>query len=145
MDRKNFFYKEEIELLMQGQSHSNSHIIEKFKKNNNSVIFGTASFWTGVDIPGDSLSTVIITRIPFAVPTYPLNQAKMERIENRGKNSFFEFSLPEAILKFRQGFGRLIRSKSDRGCVVILDKRIVTTRYGQQFLDSVPMCKKVLF
>jgi len=140
-----FFYQNDIELLMQGQSLSNSHIIEEFKNNESSVIFGTASFWTGVDIPGEALSTVIITRIPFAVPTYPLNQAKMERIESRGGNSFFEFSLPEAILKFRQGFGRLIRSKSDRGCVVILDKRVVTTRYGQQFLDSVPMCKKVLF
>src|ERR1700712_5941431 len=114
--------------------------IAEFKKNDRHGLFGTESFWQGVDVPGEALSNVIITRLPFAVPDHPLIEAKIENIEARGGNSFGEFSLPEAILKFRQGVGRLIRTKSDSGIVVVLDNRILTKQYGQAFLDALPKC-----
>ena len=94
----------------------------------------------GVDVPGDALSNVIITRLPFAVPDHPLIQAKLELVEARGGDAFTEYSLPEAILKFHQGVGRLIRTKSDSGIVVILDNRIVTRPYGRAFLKALPEC-----
>jgi ATP-dependent DNA helicase DinG len=94
----------------------------------------------GVDVPGDALSNVIITRLPFAVPDHPLVEAKLELIQGRGGDAFTEYSLPEAILKFRQGVGRLIRTKSDRGIVVILDNRVVTKIYGRAFLKALPSC-----
>ena len=115
-------------------------LLEKFKDDVDSVLFGTDSFWQGVDVPGEALSNVIITRLPFAVPDHPLIQARLERIEARGGNAFFEFSLPEAVLKFRQGVGRLIRTATDQGIVVVLDNRVLTKRYGQAFLDAIPKC-----
>lgn len=135
-----FFSDKKMNLLVQGAGVPRGRLLEQFKTIPRSVLFGTDSFWMGVDVPGEALSNVIITRLPFAVPDHPLIEAKLELIQERGGDGFTEYSLPEAILKLRQGVGRLIRTKSDRGIIVILDNRIVTKPYGRAFLQTLPKC-----
>jgi len=137
-----FFIEKGIECMVQGAGVPRSIMLERFKRDERSVLFGTDSFWQGVDVPGDALRNVIITRLPFMVPDHPLVEAQIEAIEAREGNAFMEFSLPVAVLKFRQGVGRLIRTKSDSGIVVVLDNRVLTKRYGEIFLHSLPSCPK---
>ena len=125
-------------LLVQGRRLPRHRLLQEFRDDVRSVLLGTDSFWTGVDVPGEALSNVIVTRLPFAVPDHPLTAARLEQIEGRGGNPFMEYSVPEAVLKLRQGVGRLIRSENDRGIVAILGNRIVTRRYGKAFLESLP-------
>ena len=125
-------------LLVQGSGGSRSGILERFRTDERSVLLGAASFWQGVDVRGHGLRNVIITKLPFEPPDRPLTEARLERIEQGGGNPFMEDSLPRAIIMFKQGFGRLIRSKTDAGRVVVLDPRIVTARYGKRFLEALP-------
>ncbi|MCL2742876.1 MAG: helicase [Planctomycetaceae bacterium] len=136
-----YFAAENMPLLIQGADMQRSEMLRQFKSEPNAVLFGTDSFWQGVDVPGDALRNVIITKLPFLVPNHPVIEAKIETIKNRGGNPFNEYQLPSAVLKFKQGFGRLIRTKTDTGLVVVLDPRIHSKSYGKQFLEALPKCK----
>lgn len=131
-----------ITLYKQGDD-DRFRLLENFKKDRTSVLFATESFWEGVDVPGDSLSQVIIVKLPFAVPNDPVFEARSEAVEKKGGSSFFELSVPHAVIKFRQGFGRLIRRSDDKGVIVVLDRRIVEKSYGKQFTTSVPMTRRM--
>jgi len=105
---------------------------------------GTDSFWEGVDVVGEALRCVIIVKLPFRVPDEPITEARTELIDKNGGNSFFDYAVPSAIVKFKQGFGRLIRNKTDRGCIACLDPRIITKPYGKRFMRSIPECSQVV-
>lgn len=133
-----FFESKGRPFLIQGRGHSRSKLARKFREVGNGVLFGTDSFWTGVDVPGKALSQVIITRLPFENPSSPIKEAQSEWIQTQGKNPFMHLTLPEAVIKFRQGIGRLIRKKSDRGVITLLDSRLFQKSYGKQFLAALP-------
>lgn len=128
--------------LKQGDDNRQS-LITRFKNTDRSVLFGTDSFWEGVDVVGEALRCVIIVKLPFQVPSEPIIQARTEAISAKGGDPFLDYSLPNAIVKFKQGFGRLIRNKKDRGCIVCLDARLLTKNYGQKFLNSLPACQQL--
>jgi ATP-dependent DNA helicase DinG len=130
-------YEIDFPIFMQGEG-SNSGILDKFRSTQNAVLFATSSFWQGVDVRGEALSCVIIDKLPFAVPSDPVIGARQRYIDNHGGNSFNGYSVPSAVINLKQGLGRLIRSATDRGVLSILDPRIVTKGYGQQFLKSLP-------
>jgi len=129
--------EEDIQVFEQGEGASANTLLETFRDTEKAVLLGTRAFWEGVDIPGEALSVLVIVKLPFDVPSDPIVAARSETFED----SFNEYHLPEAILRFRQGFGRLIRTQSDRGVVVVLDRRILSKRYGRFFVDSLPECK----
>ena len=128
--------QEDIQVYEQGEGASANMLLETFRETERAVLLGTRAFWEGVDVPGEALSVLMIVKLPFDVPSDPIIAARSETFED----PFYQYALPEAILRFRQGFGRLIRTQTDRGVVAVLDKRVLTKRYGRLFLDSLPNC-----
>ena len=128
-----------IRVLKQGEG-ARGKLLDTFRKDIDSVLVGTSSFWQGVDVPGEALTCVVMMKLPFAVPDDPIVQARVEALKEKGRDAFNEYQVPTAVMMFRQGFGRLIRTREDWGVVAILDPRVMTKRYGQTFLNSLPNC-----
>ncbi|MFN8740499.1 MAG: ATP-dependent DNA helicase, partial [Pirellula sp.] len=120
-----------------------NQLLDEFKANPKGVLFGAESFWQGVDVPGDALKLVVISKLPFSVPDHPLLEAKLEDIRKKGGNPFRDYQLPEAVIKFKQGFGRLVRTATDKGVVLVTDPRLLSKSYGKLFIESLPKCPVV--
>lgn len=133
----------DLPIFSQKNNVSRQSLISGMRNTSNGILLGTSSFWEGVDLPGDLLEVLIITKIPFDVPTEPSIKAYSEMIDQSGGNSFMDYSIPEAVIKFRQGFGRLIRTISDEGTFMNLDNRVLTRSYGKHFSDAIPVTMKV--
>src|SRR5262249_46754806 len=135
---------EGLPMLVQARGGQRHLLLHRFRENDRSVLLGTSSFWQGVDVRGPGLRNVIITKLPFEVPDLPLVEARQERIRQRGGDPFTEEMVPKALIRFKQGVGRLIRSSRDTGQVVVLDPRIATRGYGRRFLDALPEGVRVI-
>jgi ATP-dependent DNA helicase DinG len=132
-----------LKIYSQASGIPRNQLLEEFKSNPKGVLFGAESFWQGVDVPGDALKLVVISKLPFSVPDHPLLEAKLEDIRKKGGNPFRDYQLPEAVIKFKQGFGRLIRTATDKGVVLVTDPRLLSKSYGKLFIESLPKCPVV--